>query len=400
MYESFHGLREKPFELHPDPEYLYMSRGHENAYTHLEYAIWSHKGFVIITGEIGSGKTTLINYLLTKIQQDTEVGLISNTSLSPEEFIMVLCEEFEVPLDPTVRDKSKMIASFHEFLLDRFAKNKWVILIIDEAQNLTSEVLEELRMLSNLETEKHHLLQTILVGQPELKTKMQAKKLEQFAQRITVHCHLNGLGRPEMEEYIRYRLKVAGAQDDNIFSADAIDAIYAHSRGIPRLINILCDTALVFGYADSIKHVNEDVIDKVVMARRAGGLFAENEQKAGLRPDDPLLEKRVRRLEAIMVGFKRRIDLLSNDKQKRDDVVLELFQLLKEDLKSRNNMPGVSRASNQKVLPSESEAPQRAERLWTFSLFRRWIFWLIIILVVIVGIAAFLAIFGNPVKTM
>ena len=253
MYESFYGLKEKPFDLHPDPDYLYMSRGHENAYTHLEYAIAENKGFVVVTGEIGSGKTTLINFLLTKIRQDIEVGLISNTSLTPEQFIAMICEEFEVPLQGDGSDKAKMLGRFHAFLLEQFAKKKRVILIVDEAQNLSPEALEEIRMLSNLEAEKHHLIQILLVGQPELKYKLQMKNLEQFAQRVTVHCHLDGLGPEEVDRYIRYRLTVAGAKGSDIFSEDAIEAIHKHSRGIPRLINILCDTALVFGYADSLK---------------------------------------------------------------------------------------------------------------------------------------------------
>ena len=223
MYTSFYGLKEKPFDLHPDPGFLYMSRGHENAYTHLAYAIRENKGFVIVTGEIGSGKTTLINFLLTKIRQNVEVGLISNTSLTPEQFIMMLCEEFEVPLDGSnSMDKARMLAKFHEFLLKQFTKKKRVILIVDEAQNLTPEALEEIRMLSNLEAEKHHLIQIILVGQPELKYKLQLKELAQFAQRITVHCHLEGLGAEELDHYIRYRLQVAGAAHADIFRPDAM----------------------------------------------------------------------------------------------------------------------------------------------------------------------------------
>ena len=288
MYESFYGLKEKPFDLHPDPDYLYMSRGHENAYTHLEYAIRENKGFVIVTGEIGSGKTTLINFLLTKIRQDIEVGLISNTSLTPEQFIMILCEEFEVSLNPSdSEDKARMLGRFHEFLLAQFGKKKRVILIIDEAQNLAPETLEEIRMLSNLEAEKHHLIQIILVGQPELKTKLQLKELEQFAQRITVHCHLEGLGREELDHYIRYRLQVAGARNVDVFSDNAVGAVHRYSRGIPRLINILCDTALVFGYADGLTRIDEGVIKAVVESRKAGGLLTESKSQKDLKMAPP-----------------------------------------------------------------------------------------------------------------
>ena len=217
MYESFYGLKEKPFNLLPDPEYLFMSQGHENVYTHLEYAIGENKGFVVITGEIGSGKTTLINFLLNRIGQNIHVGLISNTYVSPTQLVKMICREFELEVEGM--DKAEMIELFHGFLLRQYAENSRVLLIIDEAQNLSAETMEEIRMLSNLEAEKHHLLQMILVGQPELKHKLQRKELRQFAQRVTVSCHLNGLNKEEVDKYIRHRLKVAGAEDADIFGA-------------------------------------------------------------------------------------------------------------------------------------------------------------------------------------
>ena len=356
MYTSFYGLKEKPFDLHPDPGFLYMSRGHENAYTHLGYAIRENKGFVIVTGEIGSGKTTLINFLLTKIRQNIEVGLISNTSLTPEQFIMLLCEEFEVPLDTANSvDKARMLSRFHNFLLEQFAKKKRVILIVDEAQNLTPEALEEIRMLSNLEAEKHHLIQIILVGQPELKHKLQLKELAQFAQRITVHCHLEGLRAEELDHYIRYRLQVAGAAHTDIFRPDAIAAVQRYSRGIPRLINILCDTALVFGFADSLTVIDKEVIEAVVKARKAGGLFHPDEKKktvtslkppAEQTPAAPAetlsairaMEARVQLLETTIVGQQKQIELLSKTKDTRDDMVVSLFKMLKNNLESRMKM--------------------------------------------------------------
>ncbi len=380
MYEAFYGLKEKPFDLHPDPDYLFMSRGHENAYTHLEYAISENKGFVIVTGEIGSGKTTLINFLLTRVQQDMEVGIISNTALSPEQFILMLCNEFEVPLLASDTDKTRMIARFHEFLLEQFAAKKRVILIIDEAQNLTAEALEEIRMLSNLEAEKHHLIQTILVGQPELKYKLQAENLAQFAQRVTVHCHLEGLGRQEVEQYIHYRLKVAGAHENNIFSDDAVEAVFAHSRGIPRLINILCDTALVYGYADSVKYLDREVVEEVVKARKAGGLFIEDtpeqtheKNKAGLKSDcypspgdggSPLsaLEKRVNMIEMVLMNLDKKLDLLHQKREKRDHLVVELFTLLQKNMESRMKMADVYLSLNKKfeALPSKTAPVEEA----------------------------------------
>jgi len=329
MYESFYGLKEKPFDLHPDPDYLYMSREHENAYIHLEYAVTENKGFVIVTGEIGSGKTTLINFLLRRITQDVEIGLVSNTSLSAEQFIRMMCEEFEINLNGAEKDKSKMLGLFHSFLLDRFARKKRVILIIDEAQNLSPEALEEIRMLSNLESEKHHLIQIILVGQPELKEKLRMKRLEQFAQRVTVHCHLQGLEQKEVDNYIKCRLKVAGAENLNIFSEDAIEAVYRHSKGIPRLINIFCDTALVYGYADSLTSIEKDVIEAVVSYRKAGGLLGETESEKTPGSPPPVepekmavlsdkyraelkaLRNRVERLETILTSLSNRLDTMT-----------------------------------------------------------------------------------------
>ena len=184
MYEQFYGLKEKPFQLTPDPDYLFMSQVHENIYAHLEYAIAENKGFVVITGEIGSGKTTLINHLLRNIQQDIQVGLLNQTNVTPVQFIKRICHEFELPVEGM--DKAEMLDSFHEFMLTRFAAGKRVVLIIDEAQNLPVQTLEELRMLSNLEDEKQHLIQIILSGQPELRQKLRRKDLEQFTQRVTV----------------------------------------------------------------------------------------------------------------------------------------------------------------------------------------------------------------------
>jgi len=170
MYESFYGLREKPFNLTPDPDYFYMSPGHENVLTHLEYAIQESKGFVVVTGEVGCGKTTLINYLLRKIPQSIQVGIINNTLVQFQELLRMICLEFE--LDIANAEKAVLLTRLYSYLLDKYSKRERVILIIDEAQNLPEKTLEEIRMLSNLEAEKHHLLQMILVGQPQLREKL------------------------------------------------------------------------------------------------------------------------------------------------------------------------------------------------------------------------------------
>ncbi len=277
MYESFFGLKEKPFNLTPDPDYIYMSPAHENAFTHLEYALAENKGFVVITGEIGAGKTTLINFLLNKIPQDVDVGIINNTSVAPGQFIRMICEEFEVAVAGTT--KAGMLDRFQHFLMECFSGKKRVVLIIDEAQNLSIRTLEEIRMLSNLEAEKQHLIQIILAGQPELRTKLKKKELEQLAQRVTVHSHLVGLDSEEVARYIRHRLFVAGADHRELFTDDAIETVFRYSKGIPRVINILCDAALVYGFADELPLIDARIVEDVVNDKKAAGLFDPSREK-------------------------------------------------------------------------------------------------------------------------
>ena len=347
MYENFYGLNEKPFNILPDPDYLFMSQGHENAYTHLEYAIMENKGFVVVTGEIGSGKTTLINYLISKIQQSVQIGLVNQTYATPAQFIKMVCQDFE--LDVAGKDKAEMVDHFHEFLLRQFSIKERVILIIDEAQNLSPKTMEEIRMLSNLEAEKHHLIQMILVGQPELKYKIQRPDLIQFAQRITVNCHLNGLNRDEVSEYIDYRMKVAGATETDIFTEEAVKSIYQFTRGVPRLINVMCDAALVYGFADELKTIDERTIDVVAKERKDSGLLTEMLQK-----DEPVqmydetlpqgaleieglndLERRMRLMENRIDNLDQRLSFVLKNKEARDTIVIELFRMLKESMEKR-----------------------------------------------------------------
>ncbi|SPD73185.1 putative secretion ATPase, PEP-CTERM locus family protein [uncultured Desulfobacterium sp.] len=370
MYESFYGLKEKPFDLHPDPDYLFMSQGHDNAFTHLEYAIAENKGFVIITGEIGSGKTTLINYFLHKIPQDTVVGLINNTFAVQNNFIKMICQEFE--LDVKDKDKVGMLDLFYGFLIKKFSEKKRVVLIIDEAQNLTPEAMEEIRMISNLESEKHYLIQMILAGQPELKYKLHRKDLEQFAQRVTVHCHLGGMGLEETDSYIRHRLRMAGAQDCNIFENGAIEAVHTYSGGIPRLINILCDTALVYGYADEMKVVSRKVVEDVIQTREAGGIFSSTLTKEDALPSTSegsiitkqmeerliSMERRISLMENIIDGMSRDINKITEKRTDRDDIVIELFRMLKDSIDSRlNTLMNFSRYK--KIIENNSNKTQQ-----------------------------------------
>jgi general secretion pathway protein A len=355
MYKEYYGLIDKPFNLTPDPDYLFMSRGHEEAYTHLEYAITEQKGFVVITGEIGSGKTTLVHYFLNRIPGDIEYGLINQTMVQPKEFVKMVCQEFDLSVDGL--DKTGMLNRFHEFLIGKFGERKRVVLIVDEAQNLPAATLEELRMLSNLESAKHHLIQIILIGQPELKQKLRSRRLEQFTQRVTVYWHLTGLDRDEVEQYIRHRLHIAGAKENTIFNSEAIEAISRHSRGIPRLINILCDSALVHGYADDKKVIDGACIEEVVRYRNID--IAEN----GETPETPaqespersvpdlspevllqmnkrmnLLEKRIDFLENSVhnvMGITRHLGAFFGSSEKRDQLLIDLVRMSKQSMEKR-----------------------------------------------------------------
>ena len=348
MYESFYGFKEKPFDLHPDPDYLYMSRVHENTYTHLEYAILENKGFVVVTGEIGSGKTTLINYLLNKIGTNIQVGLVNNTNIQPAEFLKMVCKEFE--LDPKTNDKAELIDILSGYLIDQFAAGERVVLIVDEAQNLTNDTMEEIRMLSNIETEKHHLVQIILVGQPELKFKLQQSNLKQLAQRVTVHCHLKGLEKDEVAEYIQHRLQVGGSQRMDLFDKETIETIAIYSRGIPRLINVLCDSSLVYGFADELQTVGRDVLDAVYEELKSLGTFTDYDVKPSANPPSTktvapgaemsgsrieILEGQVRLLDDKINGLKEKLEFLTHKRVERDDFVIELLRMLKENIDSR-----------------------------------------------------------------
>jgi len=356
MYESFYGLKEKPFNLTPDPDYLYMSPGHENVYNHLEYAIRESKGFVVVSGEVGAGKTTLINYLLRKIPQAIHVGIINNTLVQPQELLRMICQEFDLEINHD--EKTVLLTRFYNYLLERYSKRERVILIIDEAQNLPEKSLEEIRMLSNLESEKDHLIQMILVGQPQLKEKLRRKSLEQFVQRVTVYCHLNALDRAQVDHYIRHRLSVAGAQNPDIFDPEARDAIFKHSFGIPRLINILCDSALVYGYADDVKMIGRELIDTVAQARNLGergdsqdSLQDEEEKIIEAATSDSLallrqelegrfkmLEEKIASQEVRILNISKALESRQGQRDERDEIIIKLFRMMKKDLKRQANM--------------------------------------------------------------
>ena len=275
MYEAFYGLRSKPFSLLPDPEFLYPSKKHQMALTLLEYGLMNQASFSVITGDIGTGKTTLIRQLLNQMERDMVVGLITNTHPSFGELLQWILLAFN--LECLSKEKVDMYKTFMDFLIKQYAANRRAVLIIDEAQNMGPQALEELRMLSNINSDKDLVLQVILAGQPGLRDNLRDPRLEQFAQRIAVDYNLTSLNAEETREYIRHRLNVAGGNPD-IFDDEACEAVFRYSGGIPRLTNLLCDTALVYGYAEQVKHIGARLIEDVARDKQQSRILPLRQQ--------------------------------------------------------------------------------------------------------------------------
>ncbi len=262
MYNEFYHFKEKPFSLTPDPEFLYPSKSHKRAFAYLEYGIKDPSGFVCITGEIGTGKTTLLRVFLNSLDDEVQVARVFNTKASSSELLAMILQDLDV--DPFGKTKTELIAALNKHLVDTFAKGSRVVLVIDEAQNLSEDLLEEIRLLSNLETEKTKLLQIILVGQSELRGLLQRSNLEQFRQRITVNYHIPPLDRDETAAYIRHRIKVASDGPAVDFPDPVINVIHQYSRGVPRLINVISDAVLLCGFVEEKKQPDEAMIETVI----------------------------------------------------------------------------------------------------------------------------------------
>jgi len=262
MYEQFYGLKEKPFEITPDPRFLYMSEQHREAYAHLTYALNETKGFTVITGEVGTGKTTLIQMLLARLDGHTRTAHLFNPKLSTRDFLNYICHDLGLKTEG-LTTKGELLTLLHSFLLECYARKERVVLIIDEAQTLSPKLLEEVRLLTNLETPKSKLLQVILMGQPELDKILADQRFRQLRQRISVRYHLKPLNRDETREYIEKRLKVAGARDCHLFDDGAVREIWKRSNGVPRIINVLCDNALVTGYVEEKRPIERKIIRDV-----------------------------------------------------------------------------------------------------------------------------------------
>lgn len=387
MYEKFYGFREKPFQIVPNPHFLYLTSKHQNALTYLEYGLSEGVGFILLTGEIGTGKTTLVRYILNQIESEILTAVIFNTNVTADQLIRLVLQEFELePAD----DKAKNLDILYNYLIDKFSSGKRVLLIIDEAQNLSVEALEEVRMLSNLQSDEQALLQIMLVGQPELKDKLKSPRLAQFSQRIAVSYHLTALSRDDTKAYIASRLHRAGGNPD-IFSEEAVERIYQVSKGIPRTINIISDSALVYGFADELPKITLEIVEQVIADKGGLGLEVDEEEKgvAALAEESAkaipaaaqalqmgALEKQVHKLQMQMdfqleqleeralklqEGVIGRLTGLLDQERKQSDRLLQENILLKERCRLLMRAAGRREKEASVGLPSEDAGGQRPE---------------------------------------
>ncbi len=262
MYEQFFDLKKKPFDLVPNPEFIYFSRTHKRSHVFLDYGVRERAGFILLTGDVGSGKTTLIKHLMKQNDANIKYSKVFNTKVNSTQLISMINDDFGLEINN--KDKVMLIRDLNDFLIDRYSKGYHSTLIIDEAQNMSAELLEEIRMLSNLETEDTKLLQIVLSGQPELRKKLLKPELRQLRQRISISCHIKPMSSEETEQYIYHRLEVAGNKKAVVFEDGVIETIHNFSRGIPRLINIVCDLLMLSAFVDETGDVSIQMTKEIV----------------------------------------------------------------------------------------------------------------------------------------
>src|SRR5215471_9641032 len=276
MYKRFYNLQRNPFEITPDPSFLFTTKKHNEALATLYYGVRRRKGFVVLTGEVGTGKTLLTRSLLQILKlSDVHYSYVFNSRLGPTDFLQYIAGDFRLPI--SAKTKSELLLELSTFVISRFKKGLTTVLVVDEAHHLSEEVLEEIRLLTNLETAEEKLLQILLIGQPELDEKLDSVSLRQLKQRIALRCHLSPLALEETEGYIRRRLQVAGnTTPDAVFPLDTVIEIHRHSRGIPRLINTLCENGLMQGYARQAQSITPEMIEEIALDFRLNVVHASS----------------------------------------------------------------------------------------------------------------------------
>jgi putative secretion ATPase (PEP-CTERM system associated) len=349
MYEKFYGFSERPFQITPNPAFLYRSSKHDTALTYLEYGLTENVGFLLLTGEVGSGKTTLVQYIVSRLESDIEAAVIFNTNVSADELLALILDEFEITRPPG--GKADMLMALNKFLVDRYSHRKRVLLVIDEGQNLSDQALEEVRMLSNLQSDDQSLLQIMLVGQPELVTRLKQPSMRQFSQRIAASYHLTGLDRDETEKYIAHRLRKAGARAA-LFTPAAVDIIYKLSGGIPRAINLVCQAALVYGFAENAEKIGQDTILQIskdnlcvgveaaapcaVLAPAAASSPAANHNGNGFERKLGVLESDIKDLKQLVSVQLQ--DMQLHSQKLREDQFRQLVALLKQERQQKEEL--------------------------------------------------------------
>lgn len=380
MYTDFFGLREKPFDLLPNPDFLYPSKAHKRALTYLSHGIRERAGFVLLTGEVGSGKTTLIRNLLRSELQTSVLAKVFNTRVDSLQLLMQINSDFGLETDG--RDKAALLRELNDFLIEQYAQRRQAVLIIDEAQNLTVEILEEIRMLSNLETDRDKLLQIILVGQPQLRDLLARPELLQLRQRIQINCNLQPLGPAEVREYIEFRLDKAGNREALILDDDAVEAVAAYSRGIPRLINILCDYIMIDAYSSGIRDIGGDTVhelaadlafvDQYWESTPADRAPAEENGTGEARPRIELVSGQARLLAAIG-ALNKRVESLEFQPSTDNATLLDLRERLDRMEQQQQVMvhelwAGIQQLRSEIALKDEPrpQTPRKRGGLWKF----------------------------------
>lgn len=328
MYESFFGLHTKPFELNPNPEFLYLSASHSQAQNYLQYGLKEKAGFILLTGEIGLGKTTLLRDMISHLENGTVLATLFNTQADPVQLLTMINEEFGIEPKPG-QDKVGLLRDLNDFLLEQFARRVQPILVVDEAQNLSLESLEELRLLSNLETENAKLVQIVLSGQPELKNKLMQPEMRQLRQRISVSCNLTCLTLDEMKDYIQYRLDKAGNPQAVTFDEAVFPVLFSRSRGIPRVINVLCDYLMLTAFSEQNRRIDLKMVLEVadeIVPELGTPVESPERNEEEIRtvpvsenpPVDRKLEKQMVRPDFLMDTNRRLIQLLDALEEQSD----------------------------------------------------------------------------------